>query len=182
MRKPFARPFLVLVLLGIAGAAHAAGYAVQDARERPARAESRNTGAGAELILSERRVSPRLVDRLGKRLADVPAPAAREAVVRVTKAEVVLFVEGAFAVPGQMSSSGYVRDIANRQWPDEVTELRESGSTGRREYRVTIEAEVDGRTITARGVQSFMRQETRANLEKAITAALDDAAKQVAGG
>jgi hypothetical protein len=112
----------------------------------------------------------------------VPAPAGVDPVVNVSKAEVVLFVEGAFAVPGQVSSSGYVRDVANRQWPDEVTELRESGSTGRREYRVTIEAEVGGRTITARGVQSFMRQETRANLEKAIAAALDDAAKQVAGG
>lgn len=182
MRNTLLRSFAVLLLAGSAGVAQAAGFTVQDARERPARAESRNTGAGAELILSERRVSPRLVERLGKRLADVPAPAAGDAVVRVTKAEVVLFVEGAFAVPGQVSSSGYVRDVANRQWPDEVTELRESGSTGRREYRVTIEAEVGGRTITARGVQSFMRQETRANLEKAIAAALDDAARQVAGG
>lgn len=182
MRNTLAGWLMAVSLVGLAGMAQAAGYTVQDAREGPARAESRNTGAGAELILSERRVSPRLVDRLGKRLAELPAPASGDAVVRVTKAEVVLFVEGAFAVPGQVSSSGYVRDVANRQWPDEVTELRESGSTGRREYRVNIEAEVGGRTIRAQGVQAFMRQETRANLEKAIAAALDDAARQVAGG
>lgn len=169
------------VLLVAAGAAHAAGYAVQDAREHPPRAESRNTGAGAELVLAERRVSPRLVERLRQRLAEVPVRAGAAASVRVTRAEVVLFIEGAFAVPGVVSNSAYVRDAANRQWPDELTEIRESGSTGRREYRVTIEAEVGGRTITARGTEGFIGQENRSRLDRAIGAALDDAVAQLGG-
>lgn len=169
------------VLLAAAGVAHAAGYAVEDARERPVRAESRNTGAGAELVLSERRVSPRLVERLKQRLAEVPVPAGGDGKVRLTRAEVVLFIEGAFAVPGVVSNSAYVRDAANRQWPDELTEVRESGSTGRREYRVAFDFEVGGRTISARGSEGFIGAENRARLDRAISAALDDAVKQLGG-
>ena len=174
-------PLVAAVLLAAAGTVQAAGYVVEDARERPARAESRNTGAGAELVLSERRVSPRLIERLKRRLADVAAPAGADAAVKVTRAEVVLFIEGAFAVPGVVSSSPYVRDAANRQWPDELTEIRESGASGRREYRVTFEFEAGGRTITARGTEGFIGAENRARLDRAIQAALDDAVAQLGG-
>lgn len=172
---------LAVVLLLASGLAQAAGYAVQDAREHPARAESRNTGAGAELVLSERRVSPRLVERLRRRLAELPAPAEGAPTVRVTRAEVVLFIEGGFAVPGVVSNSAFVRDAAQRQWPDELTEVRQSGSSGRREYRVAIDLDVGGRTINARGSESFIGPENRARLDRAIAAALDDAARQVGG-
>jgi hypothetical protein len=174
-------PLVAVVLLAAAGAAHAAGYVVEDARERPARAESRNTGAGAELVLSERRVSPRLVERLKQRLAEVAVPSGADPAVKVTRAEVVLFIEGAFAVPGVVSNTGYVRDAANRQWPDELTEVRQSGSSGRREYRVAFDLEVGGRTINARGSEAFIGPENRARLDKAIAAALDDAVKQIGG-
>ena len=162
------------------GAAQAAGFAVEDVRERPVRAESRNTGAGAELLLSERRLSPRLVDRLRTHLADVDAPPG--AVLRVTRAEVVLFVEHAFATPGVVSSSAEIRHAANQQWPDELTVLRGASASARREYRVLIEAELDGRTIVARGVEGFVGGENRARLERAVAAALDDATRQLADG
>jgi hypothetical protein len=163
-----------------AGAAQAAGFAVEDARKGPVRAESRNSAAGAELTLSERRVSPRLVERLRTRLATVEAP--EGAVVRVTRAEVVLFVEHAFATPGVVSSSPQIRDAASQQFPDELTVLRDASPSARREYRVLIEAEVDGRTITARGVEGFVGAENRARLERAVAAALDDAVRQLAQG
>jgi hypothetical protein len=162
------------------GAVQAAGFAVEDVRERPVRAESRNTGGGAELLLSERRLSPRLVDRLRTHLAGVEAPAG--AVLRVTRAEVVLFVENAFATPGVVSSSAQIRHAANQQWPDELTVLRDASPSARREYRVLIEAELDGRTIVARGVEGFVGAENRARLERAVAAALDDATRQLADG
>jgi hypothetical protein len=174
-------PWAAVLLLAAAGTVHAAGYAVEDARQQPARAESRNTGAGAELVLSERRVSPRLVERLKRRLAEVAVPAGADPVVKVTRAEVVLFIEGAFAVPGVVSDSAYVRDAANRQWPDELTEIRQSGSSGRREYRVAIDLEVGGRTVSARGSEAFIGPENRARLDRAIAAAIDDAVKQLGG-
>lgn len=163
-----------------AGAAQAAGFAVEDARKGPVRAESRNSAAGAELLLSERRLSPRLVERLRTRLATVDAP--EGAVVRVTRAEVVLFVEHAFATPGVVSSSPYIRDAANQQFPDELTVLRDASPSARREYRVLIEAEVDGRTISARGVERFVGAENRARLERAVAAALDETVRQLAPG
>ncbi len=180
MRKTPWWPAAAFAALLAAGAVHAATYTVEDAREGPVRAESRNTGGGAELLLSERRLSPRLVERLRTRLATVDAPA--DAVLRVTRAEVVLFVENAFATPGVVSSSAQIRHAANQQFPDELTVLRDASPSARREYRVLIEAEVGGRTIVARGVEGFVGAENRARLERAVAAALDDATRQLAEG
>jgi hypothetical protein len=172
---------VVLTLALAAGAASAAGFRVDDARERPARAESRNTGGGAELVLAERRISPRLPQRLERRLAELPQPAA-DVTVQLRRAEAVLFIDGAFATPGQVSSSAAVREIAERQWPDELTVLRDASPTAKRRYTVYLEGEVAGRAFTARGEADFSGEESRRHLERAIVAALDDAARQIGGG
>jgi hypothetical protein len=176
---PFA--LALLVSLAASGTAVAASFRVDDARPHPVRAESRNTGGGAELVLSERRISPRLPQRLAKRLAELPPPAA-DVPVSLRRAEAVLFIDGAFATPGQVSSSPEVREIANRQWPDELTVLRDPSPTAKRRYTVYLEGEVAGRAFSARGEADFTGDESRRHLERAIAAALDDAARQIGGG
>jgi hypothetical protein len=169
-------------LLLAAGIAAAAGYAVEDARRGPVRGESRNVKGGAELLLPERRISPSLVERLSRRLVDVPLAADADGSVKVSRAEAALFVENAFATPGFASPSADIREAANRQWPDELTVLRDASPTAQRRYRVAIEGEVGARAFKASGEVQFVGAENRKQLEKAIEAALDDAARQISGG
>lgn len=170
-----------LLLSAVCGSAGAADFRVEDARPKPVHGESRNTAGGAELVLPDRQISPRLPERLARKLARLPPPAA-EVPVSLRRAEAVLFVEGAFAMPGQASTSDVVREIANQQWPDELTVLRDASPNARRRYTVYLEGEAGGRSFAARGEARFSGRESPRHLEKAIAAALEDAARQIGGG
>jgi len=170
------------LLLLSSGLATAAGYTVEDTRKGPVRAESRNVSGGAELRLSERRISPTLIERLDQKLGALPAQGDRGGTVRIAKAEAAMFVENAFAFPGIASNSPAIRDAATNQFPDELTVLRDASPTARRSYRVTIAGDVDGRAFSASSEIAFRGSERPRDLNRAIEAALADATQQIAGG
>jgi hypothetical protein len=168
----------VLALAG-AGAAVAA-VSIEDVRARQEPLQVRNSAGGAEIDVSERQFKKRVIDGLAKRLAEAhPQLDGRSA--RLTRASAVLFVEGAFGTPAIISSNAAIREAGQRAFPDDLPVLKQSGVSGRREYRVELALEIDGRTIEAQGKSRFMSSASESlQLRKAVDAAIEDAVAKVA--
>ena len=170
---------LTLLLVGSVGTC--ADVLVEDARDAQRGAQSRNVRGGAEIEVAARSIRPSLPERLRVALDAAALTQLDGKPVRVTRAGAALFVENATAFSGLVSSSAFVRDIAWRQWPDELVELHSSSSLARRSYRVVIEGDVDGRPFSVQIDRRVPRIETRRDLERALDAAVVEAVRQIGG-
>lgn len=177
-RASAARALLAMALFCAAlfiAPAVAAAASIEDARPTPAPMQARNSAGGAEVTVRDRRGGGPIYKRVKERLEQAELPQLDGRSLRLTRGTAVLFVEGAFATPAIISNDAAIRRAGEQSFPDELPVLRQSGSSGRREYRVELTVEIDGRSIEARGVASFMGNvgESR-QLRKAIDAAIDE--------
>lgn len=152
-----------------------------DQRQTQPHAESKNVGTGALLTIGDWRLGRSLAERLADRIRTASPLGADGQRLTVDEGQLTLFIEDAFAMPGVASQSSAVREISNRQWPDEVSEVRVYSRLGVRRYRAVLRGDLDGKAFTAESVVEFRGDNADAlKRRQAIDAVLDDAMRQIA--
>ena len=101
--------------------------------------------------------------------------------LEITRAHAELFIAGAYASPGTVSTDPAIRKAARERWPDEVSVVEHTSATGERQYRVFLEGNWNGQAFKVNQVASFRGKEPIRLLEKTADAAVAKAIDQIKG-
>lgn len=147
-------------------------FKLTDARTETRFGDARTTVEGAEVILADDAISPRLIDRLSAALQEKLEAQLVGKEVRIVKAVAVLKVDDARVAPNAL-----LRPAGS------LPVLRDVTLTAMKHVSVDYEGSIDGRRFVGHGEESYRLGDGAAELSRAIhiavNAAVNDAREQL---